>query len=127
MAKKKNSQRSSALSQKYVIDSDSDGLGETHSSVLRDISNGAGSRPTKEKQKKDRTASSKSVTRAESFESESPVNGVNDAPKEPSSSSEGSPSEEQSENARDVHALQRLKRKEMGSRYGFAWKSGTGS
>lgn len=57
MARKKDLGKPSVLSQEYVVDSDSDGLGEAGASAQKTTSISEWERPMKRKQKKAQTAS----------------------------------------------------------------------
>lgn len=111
MARKKGSGKSSALSEEYVVDSDSNGLAEAGSNVQRTSSSGVGGLPANKKQKSDRTTSNRSAAQTESLTSDSHVNGEDDPKEVPSSSPEGSSHEKEFENGGTAEATQKLQKK----------------
>jgi hypothetical protein len=124
MARKTDLGKSSALSQEYVIDSDSDGLLEAGSSVKPNSSKGHGKASSKKKQRRDETAAPESVASTESHASDGTVNGEGDGTEASSSSSERVSDEKKSEQGGNVDAMQKSGKKKTPSMYDFYRYSG---
>jgi hypothetical protein len=125
MARKRDLGKSSALSQEYVIDSDSDGLLEPGSSVQQKSSNEHGKISSKKKQKRDRTAALKSAASTESHANDSTVSSEGDGTEASSSSSEGCSDQKWSAQGGNVQAVQKSRKKKTASMYDFYWSVGS--
>ena len=117
MARKKNSVKPLALSEEYVIDSDSDGLTQPDSINSKNSSNETGSRHSQKKQKSQGTPSSKSAVPAQSSGSESPMNEENNDVETPSSSSKAGSIETESDREGAAPAKQKLHKRRAASVY----------
>ncbi len=117
MARKKGSGKPSALSDEYVIDSDSDGLAQPDSASSKKPSNGIGSRPSQKKQKNHGTLSSKSPVSGRSSESENHLNDEKNGDGTPSSSSKATSIETVSNREGVAQVKQKLQKKRAASAY----------
>jgi hypothetical protein len=118
MARKKGLGKSSALSEEYIIDSDSDGPVEANSSNQTIPSNAV-------EQRNEKTASSKLITRTESPRGDSSVDGEDDVNEVSSSSSGESSHGEEAESGPTTGATPQVQRKKPpkvngASVYGFS-------
>ena len=117
MARKKGSGKRSALSEEYVIDSDSDGLAQPDSANSKKPSKGIGSRPSQKKQKSHGPPSRKSSVPAQSSGSESDLNDENHGVEAPSSPSEAGSIEAESHREEVAQVKQKLQKKRAASVY----------
>jgi DNA-directed RNA polymerase I subunit RPA34.5 len=119
MARKKDSGKSTALSQEYIIDSDSDGITEAGSSAQKGSSDRNGDNSLKKKQKRVRSASSESASQSDSSATNGSTNGENDIRKATSSSSEISSNEQGSETEIHPKAMETRLEKKIAPLYGL--------
>jgi hypothetical protein len=117
MARKKGSGKLSALSEEYIIDSDSDGPVEAKSSSQTIPSNAV-------EQRNEKSASSKLITLTESPRGDSSVDGEDDVNEVSSSSSGESPHGQEAESGPTTGATPQVQRKKPpkvngASVYGF--------
>lgn len=117
MARKKELRKPYALSQEYVVDSDSEGLPEIDYRGQLGHSNGDRGGPSPKKQKNDKTTSSRSGT--EAGNPGSAVNGDDDGSVASSSSAEGKSAKEMSDHAGKTQAPPKPQKKKSASMYGL--------
>jgi hypothetical protein len=111
MARKKDSRKSSALSEEYIVDSDSDGPAEADSSNQTISNNAVAASATRKKQKSEKITSSRLIALTESPRSDGSVDGEDDVMEVFSSSSGGSSHGEESESETNAEATPNLQKK----------------
>ena len=124
MARKKDSRKSSALSEEYIVDSDSDGPAEADSSNQPISSNGFTASAARKKQKSQKTATSRLIALTDSPRSDSSVDGEDEVMEVASSSSRGSSHGEEAESGPTTEATPKVQKKKPpkvngASVYGF--------
>jgi hypothetical protein len=119
MARKKDSGKSTALSQEYIIDSDSGGITEAGPSTQKGSSDRNKDSDLKKKQKRVRSASSESASQSDSSATNGPTNGENDFRKATSSPSEISSNEQGSETEVHPKAMGKRQEKKIAPLYGL--------
>jgi hypothetical protein len=118
---RKDSGKSAALSQEYIIDSESDGVADGSATVAKSAKPLHHSTPRKKKQKKDdRISSTGNATQTESLHSDGTVDGELEGVEASPSSSEISSNEGEPESRRKSRAMPKLQKKQKtASTYGF--------
>jgi hypothetical protein len=111
MARKKDSRKSSALSEEYIVDSDSDGPAEADSSNQTISNNAVAASATRKKQKSEKITSSRLIALTESPRSDGSVDGEDDVMEVSSSSSGGSAHGEESESGPNAEATPKVQKK----------------
>jgi hypothetical protein len=111
MARKKDSGKSSALSEEYIVDSDSNGPAEADPSAQKTSSNGVAAGPARKRQKSEKNASSKLIALTESPRSDSSVTGEDNVMEVSSSSSKESSREGEVESGGTTEATQKVQKK----------------
>lgn len=119
MARKKDFGKPSALSDEYVIDSDSDGIAQPDSTNSKKSSNRIGIGPSQKKQKSQGTPSSKSSVPAQRSRSENLANDENNGVGASSSSSEEGSVEAGSDREGVAPVKQKLQKKRAATVYDF--------
>ena len=119
MARKKSSGKSTALSQEYIIDSDSDASADAPSSVEKGGNPSNQSSPQSKKQKKDRILSKRNISQVENIDSDGIIGSEKETTTASPSPSESSSDEGLPENGGKSRAIQLPQKRKTASRYRF--------